>query len=150
MDSQFLLLCFWSIFLNIGLLLSALLLMGLLGRLDSVLLCDMSLFSEPVDKFQLILSVSVCCLVCICVWVFSLGFFETLESVIWFPSLFLGNFQPFSLIIFLLPLSLSTSTGATLPWILDHLILFTALDWSVHFRALPAPPHPILFLFFVH
>ena len=56
--------------------------MGLLGRLDSVLLCDMSLFSEPVDKFQLILSVSVCCLVCMCVRVFSLGFFETLESVI--------------------------------------------------------------------
>lgn len=93
---------FWSISLNIGLLLSALLLMGYWDCLILfVLLCNMSLFSEPVHKFQFIISVSK--RVCVCVLSESVhmcraGIFlkvlcESLEPVIWFPSLFLGKFS---------------------------------------------------------
>ena len=72
---------------------------------------------------------------------FSLGLFESFESVICYLLLLWGQFMSFSLLLFLLPYSLFLLLGLT--WILDHLILFLGSWLFCSF-------FPILFLLFVH
>ena len=57
-------------------------------------------------------------------FLFSAWCFWAFGFVVWCLLWILKNSQSLVLPVFLLPHSLSTSSGATLPWILDHLILF--------------------------